>query len=156
MEHPTPEAVAVPLNNGSMALVDVADYPLVSHYKWGSWKGYVRVHYGGKVLLMHRLILGVVNSSDHVDHINGNPSDNRRCNLRVCTHAENLRNRRKQKNTSSVYKGVCASYKGKWRATIRTNGIKQHLGCFGSEIDAARAYDAAARESFGEFAKTNF
>lgn len=98
-------------------------------------------------------------SPQMVDHINGDALDNRRQNLRLCVSAQNQRNRQKTPlPTSSRYKGVSRTKRerGKWAAHIEKGGKKTHLGVFGDETDAARAYDAAAREFFGEFARCNF
>jgi hypothetical protein len=102
---------------------------------------------------MHRLLLNPPEGVE-VDHINGNTLDNRRANLRICTHAENSRNRRGRSNSKSGVKGV-TPYPGGWRATINVNGKNVHLGCFTNIDDAAEAYDEAATRYYGEFARTN-
>lgn len=91
-----------------------------------------------------------------VDHINGNRSDNRWENLRTCTRSENLQNKRKNGYGTSKYRGV-SFYKNrnKYEAYIDKNGKRKKLGYFDREIDAARAYDEAAKEMFGEFASPN-
>ena len=91
-----------------------------------------------------------------VDHIDGDKTNNHRENLRWATHSENSRNRKMQTNTSSVYKGVCF-YKPlqKWAAKLRINAKTKHLGYFTNEREAAEAYNAAAIEHYGEFAKLN-
>ena len=109
-----------------------------------------------KTLQLHRLLMnppkGMV-----IDHINHNGLDNRRENLRICTRAENSRNRGKQKNNTSGYKGVCWYKRDKkWRAQIKKDSKKIHIGYFDIIEDAARAYDAKAKELFGEFAHLNF
>ncbi|GAG28472.1 unnamed protein product [marine sediment metagenome] len=105
---------------------------------------------------MHRMILGVEKGVD-VDHINGDGIDNRRFNLRACLRSENGRNRRLSKNNKSGYKGVCWNKScNKWVAQIKYNYKEYSLGCFFCIIKAAKAYDKAAREYFGEFARTNF
>lgn len=124
------------------------------------------IHTGGWV---HRVImLGMTGGVDalwrdgerlSVDHINGNITDNRRCNLRICDHHGNMRNQSKVSG-SSRFKGVYASStKGKWQAAVRVTENKKarnvYLGTFAVEEDAARAYDARVKELFGEFAKTN-
>lgn len=77
--------------------------------------------------------------------------------MRICSPENNKRNTRKWRTpTSSKFKGVCFDKKwGKWTAQI-TNGKKIHLGRFGTELEAAQAYDKAAKEHFGEFAVLNF
>jgi hypothetical protein len=91
-----------------------------------------------------------------VDHINHDPLDNRRSNLRLCTSTQNLANARKprRKASSSRFKGVNRHGRG-WVARIQINRESIRLGYFGSELEAARAYDIAAVKFFGEFAFTN-
>ena len=103
--------------------------------------------------------IGFVNvpSKSFIDHINHNGLDNRRCNLRVATHSENMRNRKPQLGTSSKFKGVCWMKKvNKWQVSIRYNKVKLHLGLYSNEIKAAKAYDGVAKELHGEFARLNF
>ena len=112
--------------------------------------------------LLHRVILARVlgrelKRSEHVDHIDGDPLNNHRTNLRLATRAENARNRGKNTNNSSGYKGVRLR-KGtqRWQARIKAGGKERHLGYFDTREEAARAYDAAARELHGAFARLNF
>ena len=99
-----------------------------------------------------------------VDHINHDPLDNTRANLRVCTQGQNMKNQKKNKRkdgnpTSSKYKGVYKwQYKKtiKFKSTIWNNGEQKYLGYFDTEIEAAMAYDEAAREKHGVFAALNF
>lgn len=117
----------------------------------------------GKVLgtkyQAHRIIWKMVHGVDpeSIDHINGNPADNRLANLRACTTAENGRNYHKPAG-GSLYRGVCwVKRDRKWAARISDgkNG-KVSLGNFNDEVDAARAYDRAARKLHGQFATLNF
>ena len=92
----------------------------------------------------------------YMDHINGNTKDNRLENLRLCTQAQNLQNSIKKKKGYSIYKGVCKRKDtGKWNAYICLNGRLKHLGFYKEEIEAARAYNEAAKENFKDFAKLN-
>jgi hypothetical protein len=110
---------------------------------------------------MHRFLLlperGVL-----VDHINGDGLDNRRMNLRLANHSQNAANRCKPQRSRSTsrYKGVFFEASGKrkkrWRALIKVDGQTIHLGSYSEEIEAAVAYDIAAKKHFGEFAKLNF
>lgn len=91
-----------------------------------------------------------------VDHINHNTLDNRKCNLRVCTHGENNQHSHSRKNSSSKYKGVFLfKQNGKWAAQIQTGKSKYHLGYYENEIDAAVAYNNAAKKHHGAFAMLN-
>lgn len=144
---------------GQTAIVSPEDASLVAPYRWGlnrakGGKFYLMASRNGETIHMHRLIAkppeGMV-----VDHINANPMDNRRENLRVCTPKQNSMSRRRYKGAASQYKGVTPR-DGKWRAQISVNRKTLVLGKFTSEIDAARAYDDAARKYFGEFACPNF
>lgn len=87
-------------------------------------------------------------------HINGDTLDNRKSNLRLCTHRDNMCNRRAG-GGSSAFKGVSRSEPG-WGAQIKSHGQKLWLGTYRDEVSAALVYDAKARELFGEFARTNF
>jgi hypothetical protein len=101
---------------------------------------------------MHKLLTGW----PQTDHINGNGLDNRRCNLRPVTSQQNRANQRKTRGTSQ-FKGVYLRRRERnWEAAIKVNRRRIYLGTFSSEVEAARAYDAAARHHFGEFAALNF
>lgn len=165
---PTEEASSVvkriPLTRGAFALVDDEDYGWLSQMNWHcTERGYAARRVASPTMRartqkMHRLIMGLDggNPSLQVDHINGNKLDNRRENLRVCTHAENNQNRG-QRGGRSRYKGIVFFHKEQdWGARIRKNGKRIYLGRFKTEEDAARAYDMAARKHHGAFAYVNF
>lgn len=149
------------LTQGKVALIDNADRDLVLPYRWCfDGTGYaIRARSpkgSGPVIRMHREILPVP-AGTAVDHVNGNGLDNRRCNLRPATARENQRNRGLQRNSTSGYKGVCFDKsRRRWLAHIKVNGKFINLGRFDDAIVAAMAYDAAAAEAFGEFARLNF
>ena len=92
-----------------------------------------------------------------IDHINHNGIDNRKANLRVATRAQNNRHTKKRIKSRSKYKGIYFDRRDRvWYARITTNGKTKHLGSFKDEIEAAKAYDEAARKYHGEFAGLNF
>lgn len=124
---------------------------IVTH---GTYSKHVRVYVDGKP---HRLSRLIAQPERHlvVDHINGDPLDNRRGNLRICTVQQNNWNRKRRPNGSSSFKGVSA-VGGRFTAHIAPNGKMIYLGSFETEEEAARAYDKAAREHYGEFACLNF
>lgn len=92
-----------------------------------------------------------------IDHISGDTLDNRKCNLRVCSHMENLHNARKTRFNTSGYKGVFFYKKsGKWAARIRCNKKRYFGGEYVTPEEAARAYDMLAIALHKDFAYTNF
>ena len=160
----------IKLTQGYVALVDDVDYEYLNQWKWfvrkrnhtcyaercaylgGGRKNPIR-----KTIIMHRLIM---NTPDNVlcDHIDHNGLNCQRHNLRNATDAQNRMN--VKSSGSSKYLGVSIRQKGKAKgqivAQIRHEGKKMHLGCFDSELEAAKRYDVAARYFFGEFANLNF
>ena len=137
---------------GIKFLVDPEDYKrFVEPYSFTLNDGYV--YYSGRKdglhgKPLHRVILG--EPEGVIDHINGNPLDNCRQNLRVCTNQQNLFNRGKNSNNKSGYKGVSWNkQEQKWRAKI--NG--KHLGYFDSAEEAHRVYVRSAQELHGEYAR---
>lgn len=159
----------IELTKGYVAAMDSADYERVSAYRWhvnvrrrpdGSVRVYAqrsvpREGGGRATQMLHRFIMDTPGGKQ-TDHINGNTLDNRRSNLRICTCSENMRNQRPQTCGTSNYKGVhWHKATGKWAARITLDGKSKHLGCFGSELDAAEAYDRAAMSMYGDFARTN-
>lgn len=149
------------------AIVDDEDYERLKERNWyKNNKGYAYNPAKKETddeYLMHRAIMQPDKGMD-IHHANHNPMDNRKENLSICTHQENLQSRQKPqgkngKLPSSRYKGVYKYvYKNtiKYKATIRYEGEQKHLGYFDDEMDAALAYDAKAREKHKEFAVLNF
>lgn len=143
-------------------LVDDDDYTkLMQGYRWYADKyGYavrnVWQEDGTRTTsFMHREIIGA-KKGEEADHRNGNIHDNRRENLRLCTRSQNNANRHKIPLHSSRFKGVgWEKGRRKWQVRIKHQGKRIWLGYFDSEEAAAKAYDAKARELFGEFAATN-
>lgn len=161
-----PEAGYINLGNGHSAIVDMEDLPRLSRSRW-SYHKRKNTYYAmsnitpdgvRKKVYMHHEVMGTPPPGKEIDHINGNGLDNRKENLRFCSHRENCRaSRKRQRNTSSMYKGIYWDKKEKkWRARIcLMDGTKKHPGYFESELDAAKAYDEAATELFGKFATLN-
>lgn len=150
----------IQLTKGAVALVDDEDYDELNKYKWHLHsEGYaVRTTGSGRTrerFRMHRLIAKTPEEMD-TDHINGNRLDNRKENLRICTRAENLRNRFVGSNNASGYKGVAYHKFSKlYHATINMNKKQKSLGYFKTPKEAAKAYNDSATKYFGEFAKLN-
>jgi hypothetical protein len=104
--------------------------------------------------MMHRIISNALEGAE-VDHINGNTLDNRKENLRLCTHSENIKNQKLRSNNKSGYKGVyfCKNNQ-KWRSSIRVNGKKFYLGSFNNPEEAYASYCDASKKYHGEFGRT--
>jgi hypothetical protein len=146
----------VPLTHGRVALVDDADYELLSAFPWravrirNTW--YAETYVKGARESMHRFIL-CAQPGQRVDHRDGDGLHNWRRNLRLVTNSLNQANKHRVWSKSK-YKGV-TQRAGKWRAYITVAGRFRSLGSHATAEEAARAYDSAAREAFGEFACTN-
>ena len=126
--------------------------------KFTSRRGWEKAGFKERQVKIHNFILDrdPRESKLIVDHINGNVLDNRKCNLRVCTRAENNRNvKKKRKNNTSGYVGVTKEGR-KWLATVHHNYKTYRLGRFEDKVEAARARDLKAIELHGEFASLNF
>ena len=148
------------------AVVDDEDYDALACFKWhvvrmGAGKKCLyaarNAKIGGKwrLALMHRVILGA-GSGLVVDHIDGDGLNNTRSNIRLVTQSENMRNQKTRGDNKTGLRGVYRSGKTRFTATLMCDGIVHYLGHFKTREDAARAYDAAARLHFGEFAHPNF
>jgi HNH endonuclease/AP2 domain len=119
--------------------------------------GYISICIDGKRYMAHRLAwlyeFGSWPTND-IDHINTIRNDNRICNLREATRADNLHNMSVPSHNTSGFKGVSwHKARGKWRATIKLNRRSIHLGAFNDKEEAANAYKEAASRLFGEFAR---
>jgi len=150
---------------GHLFPIDAEDLPKISGYKWsvssdGGDRMYVSTRIEGKKIYLHRFLLEAPHDQ-WVDHRNGDPLDNRKANLRLATHQQNMFNRRKShtfkgKPTASTFKGVSwDKSRGRYKAQIKKDRVNHYLGRFKDERSAAMAYYRAAQEMFGEFAHTN-
>ena len=153
-------ARCIPLTQGRFAIVDAEDYARLAKYKWSCQKSknnfYATRANGNARISMHREIMKAPEGLQ-VDHIDGGGLNNRKSNLRLCTHAENVHNSRPMHNATSKYKGVCwHKHKKKWCVSISKSGKRTYLGNFDDEIEAAVAYDRKAEQLFGEFAYLDF
>ncbi len=151
--------------SGITVYFDKEDLPKLNNgLGWGIRQGGGVVVWFGrkKCLQMHRAIMepppGMV-----VDHINGNRSDNRKKNLRICTRAQNMWNRNANRNKFKVekhgFKGIVKNKKPglikKWRAGIQVNGARYCSRYYKTRKEAALAYNELAKKYHGEFARLN-
>lgn len=155
----------IPLIGGATALVSDCDYERLSKYKWRLMlvhrNRYAVRHVSAngkqKAILLHRDVMG--SDSQDVDHHNADGLDNRRENLRPCSHRQNSMGQRKSLTPkTSKYKGVYMAERasGKnWKAQLKTGSLSFDLGNYETEEQAARQYDRLARVLFGRYARTN-
>jgi len=149
----------IALTKGKFALVGVEDYESLSRHKWTTQvagnKFYAFRNCGGACLLMHRQLMNPPKGMI-VDHIDGNGLNNRRENLRICTSAQNNRNRA-PRGKSSRYKGVSFDKeRKKWKASVWVNGESVLIGRYEDQIEAARVRDRVAYDLDGQYAYLNF
>ncbi len=152
--------------NGRFAVVDPPDYEVVNKFRWSELRVgelvYAVRREGRSAVPMHRQILGAM-PGEVVDHADRDGLNNTRSNIRLCSHAENMRNRKRAKSNKSGFKGVYLKATRKdrnrdvlqrpWVASIKKNGKRTNLGYFATPELAYSAYCAAAKSLHGEFAR---
>lgn len=120
-------------------------------------KGHLRVSVEGQNILVHRIIWALVHGvwpEDQIDHINGDPADNRIANLRPATNRQNQHNAKTRTDNTTGRVGVYwAANVGKWRPMIRVNGKNVCLGLYETFAEAVAARERAEREHYGEYAR---
>jgi ribosomal protein L16/L10AE len=154
----------IELTRGEVAIVNDGDYEHLAQWSWfctppngtREHKYAARMSKGqGELILMHRQIMQP-DDGKVVDHISGDGLDNRRENLRICSHKENIRAQQPQRRGTSKYRGVCwKTAREKWEAQIKVDGDNKYLGRYKDEEQAAKAYNKAAKKHFGEYAYLN-
>jgi hypothetical protein len=145
----------IPLTKNKFAIVDKEDLDKIREYKWAvrGPEGYAvsRCKISGKIVRMHRIIMGIYNSKYDVDHINHDTLDNRKVNLRVCEHYRNCENKRVAKNKIGVTGVGKKKETGKYYANIMVQKKSIHLGYFYELSDAIKARKNAELKYFGEY-----
>lgn len=154
----------IKLTQGKVALVDDGDFEHISQFNWGAYRDrntwYAKrddFSTGKKrTIRLHREVMKVNDTPGIlIDHVDRNGLNCQKNNLRHCSKSQNNANRRSA--GTSKYLGVSwKKRQKKWESNIRINGTPKHLGCFNEEVDAAKAYDAAAKVHHKEFANLNF
>lgn len=155
----------IKLTQGMTTLVDDEDFESLSKFKWCAanitgnyysirrYRGTDGKQYGR---FMHREILNC-SPAEKTDHKDGNGLNNQKDNIRICSQQQNTFNKRISRNNKSGFKGVSwLKNTKKWYASIKINRKTRNLGYFKTREEAAKAYDRAAINFFGDFAKLNF
>lgn len=159
----------IPLTQGQSALVDDGDYRKLMKFKWCAHRHHdrkVATFYAVRNILLpdgRRVQIKMHQQIMHcrwLDHKDGNGLNNQKINLRKATQSQQEANKKLRRDNTSGYKGVVWFRRDKcWKAQIggqRRRRKNRHIGYFNTAEEAARAYDHAAIESFGEFARLNF
>lgn len=149
------DVIWIKLTQGQETCVDLEDWDRVKGFKWASVKSSGGKFYAGTHLALHSLVLGKTGQSRKAvtDHKNGVTLDNRKSELRAASTSQNNVNTKLAKNNTSGFRGV--SWRG-WQAGLGVDNKLEYLGFFDNPVEAAMAYDRAALEKYGEFARLNF
>lgn len=157
-------SVQIPLTQGKVAIIDEADYPYVSRFKWYAHKSRSKWYAARQIRIglnkQRRVFLHIELMQPpeglQVDHVDGDGLNCTRENMRHSTQAENTKNAARRHDNTSGYKGVAQTRTGRWMAYINHDGERFALGNYGTPEEAARAYDSRAHELHGAFANLNF
>lgn len=137
---------------GFVVLLDDEDFYKVSAMKWRNRGGYAYDNGGDLTLSMHRLVMGFPNQS--VDHIDRNPRNNQKSNLRLCDHSQNGANQKKRVDAKLTFKGI-VKQRSNYYARVKVRGITHRAGPFVTQQEAAEEYDRMTTWHHGEYAATN-
>jgi hypothetical protein len=146
--------VESPTHGNFIVTIDSEDWDRVKMQKWGIYRDsnsvntfYVcsKLRKIQKYVRLHRYIMGVTDPKIEIDHIFGDTLDNRKSQLRICTHMENMKNVKRKLDTGIDY------HNKRWRARITCNGSQMHLGYFVNKLDAISVYKRKSIEIFGEY-----
>lgn len=143
-------------NSSELAIVDDGLEEVLSNFTWSlSNSGYVVANVAGVTSGLHRIVMGIrLKRWLEVDHADCNKLNNQRANLRLCNRSQNLQNRPSYSKTG--FKGVYSVPSGRYMASVPINRKSKYIGTYDTPEEAARAYDKAAKELHGEFARLNF
>jgi len=137
---------------GKEFIVDDEDYLLPLEYSCSYRGGYIMATRQGKSVLLHRLLVNA-KDGDIVDHIDGNPLNNQKNNLRICTAKQNTINR-KPYAKNRYLRGVRLAKNGvEWEAYIRIGKDSHNLGRYKTEEEAKRVYNEVSQTLHGEYAR---
>lgn len=151
----SPDVAKVPVKAGEvyfLTLMDASDAEQLGERRLSLGShGYAQIYWEGRVTLLHRWILGLKRGDRRIgDHINGDPLDNRRANLRAVTPSGSSQN--VSGRGVSKFRGVYPARSGKWNAQVKSGGVVYYLGTFASEETAALAADKKRRELMPDYA----
>lgn len=141
-----------------LVLIDDEDFEDLSRHSWHVMStGYVRATIDGRHVTIHRYLMKPPSTKVYVDHVNGDPLDNRKSNLRLVSPRENTWNAKGQSQSLSRFRGVSFQKStNSWLAILTCDGVRHYIGKFYTEEDAALAYDVVARSLYGEYVRPNF
>lgn len=144
------------LPSGEEFIIDTEDLAIIKDHRWlPNGVGYLVAQINGRRVRMHRLIMNAPKDKI-VDHISGNKNDNRKGNLRLCSHQQNMFNHKLNSSNTTGYTGVyLIKATGRFAARITYSYKSIHLGCFDNTVEAAQSYNVAANVLFGEYANLN-